>query len=163
MTFLTGRPAAQRTARRVGTYYTILFVMPASPRWVSGLLYAVWLRVQQRTSLVPGGLASRQREHNLTSSLACRASAGNGTVSATYGYLPTSDLVGSVLFKNGGTPVMTTTKSYGKLNRLTLTSTARVSGSVLSSFGYDYNGLNQRTKARVNDGSYSEFVVSFPC
>jgi len=81
-------------------------------------------------------------------------SAGNGTVSATYGYLPNSDLVSSVLFKNGGTPVMTTTKSYDKLNRLTLTSTARASGSVLSSFGYDYNGLNQRTKARVNDGSY---------
>lgn len=82
------------------------------------------------------------------------ASAGNGTVSAIYGYLPNSDLVGTVLFKNGGTPVMTTTKSYDNLNRLTLTSTASASGTVFSSFGYDYNGLNQRTKARLNDGSY---------
>jgi RHS repeat-associated protein len=82
------------------------------------------------------------------------ASVGNGTVSATYGYLPNSDLVGTVSFKNGGAPAMTTTKSYDKLNRLTLTSTANASGTVLSSFGYDYNELNQRTKGKLNDGSY---------
>jgi RHS repeat-associated protein len=82
------------------------------------------------------------------------ASAGNGTVSATYGYLPNSDLIGTVLFENGGTPVMRTTKSYDKLNRLTSTSTARTSGTVLSSFAYDYNALNQRTQAKLHDGTY---------
>ena len=79
---------------------------------------------------------------------------GNATTSATYGYLPNSDLVGTVLFRDGGTPVMTATKSYDKLNRLTFTSTVSSSGTVLSSFGYDHNTLSQRTKVKLEDGTY---------
>jgi RHS repeat-associated protein len=82
------------------------------------------------------------------------ASAGNGTVSAAYEYLPNSDLIGTVLFKNTGTPIMTTTKVYDKLGRLTAISTASASGSLLNSFGYDYSALNDRTQTRRNDGTY---------
>ena len=38
-----------------------------------------------------------------------------GTVSATYDYVPNSELVGTITFKNGGSTVMTTKKSYDNL------------------------------------------------
>jgi RHS repeat-associated protein len=82
------------------------------------------------------------------------ASVGNGSVSAIYGYLPDSDLVGTVAFKNGAAPIMTATKSYDRLSRLTATSTATGSGTVVNSFRYDYNSLNQRTLVQLESGDY---------
>jgi hypothetical protein len=48
---------------------------------------------------------------------------------------------------------MTTTKSYDYLNRLLVISSSS-SASASSSFSYQYNDANQRTVARLADGSY---------
>jgi hypothetical protein len=48
---------------------------------------------------------------------------------------------------------MTTTKSYDYLNRL-LSISSSSSASASSSFSYQYNDANQRTVARLGDGSY---------
>ena len=80
-----------------------------------------------------------------------------GTVSAAYGYEANSDLIKTVTFKNGGSTVMTTTKTYDNLNRLTLTATTKPGGTVLSSYGYRYNNLNQRERADLSDGSYWQY------
>lgn len=53
---------------------------------------------------------------------------GDASSTATYSYPANSPLVSQIVFKQGGTPVMTTTKQYDKLNRLLMissTSSAR--------------------------------------
>ena len=50
---------------------------------------------------------------------------------------------------------MTTTKQYDALNRLTsIASGGPNSSAALSSFSYDYNAANQRTRTTHADGSY---------
>ena len=69
--------------------------------------------------------------------------------------LPTPPLVSQIAFTQNGQPRMTTTKQYDALNRLTsITSGASASGPALSSFSYDYNAANQRTRTTHADGSY---------
>jgi YD repeat-containing protein len=76
----------------------------------------------------------------------------DGTNSATYDYLDYSPLVEQITFATNSTSVMTTTKAYDFLNRLT--NTASTSSSASSSFVYKYNGANQRTSVTNVDGSY---------
>ncbi len=72
-------------------------------------------------------------------------------VSATYGYLASSRLVGQIAFVNGASQV-TTTKKYDKLNRLKGVSTG--AGGSVASFSYNYDNANQRIRVTVEDGSY---------
>ncbi len=81
------------------------------------------------------------------------ATVGDGTVSSTYSYLANSPLVEQISFKQGSTPVMTTTKSYDRLNRL-LSIGSTPSGSPAVQFGYSYNAANQRTRRSEADASY---------
>jgi len=70
-----------------------------------------------------------------------------------YGYLTNSPLVGSVAFKRGATSVMTTSKSYDFMNRLTSTTTATGAATV-SHHAYDHTPLNQRNRVDLADGGY---------
>jgi RHS repeat-associated protein len=54
---------------------------------------------------------------------------------------------------NGTADVMTTTRAYDNLDRLTSISQA-ASGQTVSSHAYTYNDANQRTRADLADGSY---------
>jgi RHS repeat-associated protein len=75
--------------------------------------------------------------------------------SATYSYLANSPLAGQILFQQGSTTRMTTTKTYDYLNRLTQISSAPSAGYTLPlAFNYNYNPANQRTKDTLADGSY---------
>ena len=92
------------------------------------------------------------------------ASASQGTASAAYGYYASSaaNLVQSITFSNNaggsGTPqaVMTTTKSYDLLDRLTGISSKMAGASTpVSGFSYTYNAANERVRADVAaDGSH---------
>jgi RHS repeat-associated protein len=73
----------------------------------------------------------------------------DGTNSAAYSYLAFSPLVGQITFANAGTTVMTTSKQYDFLNRLSL-----IASSPSNAFTYQYNSANQRNLALLADGSY---------
>ena len=76
------------------------------------------------------------------------------TNSAAYSYLANSPLVSQIVFSNGTSLRMTTTKTYDALNRLTSISSANASAAVLDSHGYGYNSANQRTALTNADGTY---------
>ncbi|MBP7827672.1 MAG: hypothetical protein KA236_14110, partial [Verrucomicrobia bacterium] len=61
-----------------------------------------------------------------------------GTHRVTYDYLDHSPLVGQIPFATNGTTVMTTTKGYDFVNRLTNTVSLGGTGSTLSQFDYRY-------------------------
>ena len=72
----------------------------------------------------------------------------DGTNAAFYSYVANSPLVGNIVFQHNGQTMMTTTKTYDYLNRLT-----GISSSSSSSFNYTYNSANQRTRADVGGAS----------
>ncbi len=82
------------------------------------------------------------------------ASVSDGTNSATYSFLANSPLVEQITFATNGTTVMTTTKGYDFLNRLTNTVTLDVGLQPLDSHAYAYNSASQRTSVTNVDGSY---------
>lgn len=77
----------------------------------------------------------------------------NGVNSATYSYLANSPLVETITFKQSGTTRLTTTKSYDYLNRQTSIQSS-VGASPVTSFAYQYNDANQRTRRTETDNSY---------
>ncbi len=78
----------------------------------------------------------------------------DGVNSATYAFLANSPLVAQLTFATNGTPVMTTTKGYDFLNRLTNTTTLSAGLEPLDTHVYVYNTANQRTSVTNLDGSY---------
>ena len=78
----------------------------------------------------------------------------DGTNSATYDYLDNSLLVEQIVFATNGTTVMTTTKGYDFVNRLTNTASINSQPSTINSFDYVYNSANQHTSVTNVDGSY---------
>jgi YD repeat-containing protein len=68
--------------------------------------------------------------------------------------LPNTSLVSNIVFANSGTTVMTTTKAYDNLNRLTSIQSAIAGSSTNFSYAYSYNSANQRTRVNLADGSY---------
>ena len=65
-----------------------------------------------------------------------------------------SPLVGQITFQHNGQTVMTTTKQYDYLNRLTGISSANSQLPSPISYAYAYNSANQRTAATNADNSY---------
>lgn len=79
-------------------------------------------------------------------------SVSSGSCSATYGYLPNSDLLQSTTCKNGSTTVLMTTRSWQ--NGFLLANIANVvNGTALTSHSYTYDSVNRRTQAQLEDGS----------
>ncbi|HAB17653.1 MAG TPA: RHS repeat-associated core domain-containing protein [Verrucomicrobiota bacterium] len=82
------------------------------------------------------------------------ATAGDGTYSATYGYLANSALPGTLTFKHLTTTRMTTTRSFDFLNRLyQVKSMPAGSGQSAMNFRYGYNDAGQRITLDMPDGS----------
>jgi RHS repeat-associated protein len=73
--------------------------------------------------------------------------------SATYSYIDNSPLSGQIDFAANGANVMSISKQYDYLNRLTAISTVNPQAATISSFSYSYNTANQRTNATVADNS----------
>ena len=67
-------------------------------------------------------------------------------------------LVPTLEFQQSDATRMTTTKSYDFLNRLTSISSAGSQLPAPSSFGYTYNGANQRTQNTLADGSFWSYA-----
>lgn len=78
----------------------------------------------------------------------------DGVNSATYTRLANSALVGEITFATNSVTVMTTTKGYDFVNRLTNTTTVDVGLGALDSHDYKYNPASQRTSVTNVDGSY---------
>jgi RHS repeat-associated protein len=77
--------------------------------------------------------------------------------SATYTYQANSTLINTLTFTNSGAAGMVTTRTYDKLNRLTLISSKAYGAAATNlptSFAYQYNAANQRTRATLGDGSF---------
>jgi len=74
--------------------------------------------------------------------------------SATYAYVPNSSMVSGIAFKTGSSTVMTTTKSYDGLKRLTNIASVNPQNVPYNSFTYTYNNADQRTRVDQVDGSY---------
>jgi RHS repeat-associated protein len=86
-------------------------------------------------------------------------SVSSGVYSAEYGYLPNSDLLQTTTCKNNGATVLTTTRSWEYGMRLAAIIN-QVGGTVVSSFGYEYDGLNRRTECDLEDGSYWRYTYN---
>jgi hypothetical protein len=74
----------------------------------------------------------------------------------TYGYVPGAPgLVAEIAAHNGVAPVMTTTKTYDHLSRLTEISSSSLNPEprTLTSFSYTYNSADQRTRVDLADGT----------
>jgi RHS repeat-associated protein len=82
----------------------------------------------------------------------------HSTSVATYTYAPNSQLVDQLKFEDSspGTPQMSTSRKFDKLNRLTNIISTASGGGVLSS-GYLYNLANQRTAMTNADNSRWSF------
>lgn len=80
------------------------------------------------------------------------SSVTNGSSGVQYGYLANSSLLLTSTFQKQGAPVMTTTRGYDGLSRLTGIHSS-VAGSVRAGHAYSYNTANQRTGATLADGS----------
>ena len=79
-------------------------------------------------------------------------SVSSGVYSATYGYVPNSDLLQSTTCKNNGSTVLTTTRTWDYGYRLR--SIANVAnGATVTSHSYLYDSLDRRIQATLEDGS----------
>lgn len=83
-------------------------------------------------------------------------SVSSGNCSATYGYVPNTDLLQSTTFKNGASTVLTTTRdwNYGFQLRDIVNS---VNGTPVTSDSYQYDAVNRRTRATLEDNSYWQY------
>lgn len=82
---------------------------------------------------------------------------GFGGKTVTYAYAP-NNLVAGLTFKNGGQTILTTTKNYDGLDRLTAISSATSAvPAVVNSFSYQYNNANQRSQNTFVDGSHWDY------
>ena len=76
----------------------------------------------------------------------------DGTYSSNYSYLANSPLVSQISYRQGNAVWMTTSKQYDNLNRLTNISSTHA-GPLPTSFAYQYNDANQRTRMTLADGA----------
>ena len=75
-----------------------------------------------------------------------------GTDTATYGFVPSSDLLQSTTFKHGPTTVLTTTRSWQFGFQLSAIVNV-VDSTPVTAHAYQYDALNRRTQATLEDGS----------
>ncbi len=79
----------------------------------------------------------------------------DGTYSATYAYLANSPLVEQIRFEISGSPRMTTSRQFDRLNRLgVISSVPTTANQVPTAFAYQLNDANQRVRSTLADGSF---------
>jgi len=131
--------------------------------YTGGPLDGIALDYAQDSLNRPAGYAATMGSQTVASASYGYDTAGRlGTVTAgddvfAYSYIQSSgSLVGGITAQHNGNPVMTTTKSYDGLNRLTAIS-QQVGSNVVSSHAYTYNQADQRTRATREDGAYWDY------
>jgi RHS repeat-associated protein len=98
------------------------------------------------------GLSSSLQDNYSYDSYGRLGSVSSGTYSATYSYVPNSDLLQSTIFQNSSTTVLTTTRTWQYGYRLG--SIANVAnGATVASDTYAYDSVNRRTQTQLEDGS----------
>ena len=80
------------------------------------------------------------------------ATISDGTNTAEYTRLAGTNLLNSVIIKEGANTRLSMTKTYDAFNRLL--STSSVAGATTRTYTYEYNDKDQRTKLTLADGSY---------
>jgi RHS repeat-associated protein len=81
------------------------------------------------------------------------SSVASGAYRADYAYEPNSALLSSTTFKHNMSNVLTTKRTWDYGFRLSAI-VNESNGDVVSSHGYQYDALNRRTRAALEDGSY---------
>jgi len=82
------------------------------------------------------------------------ASVSSGTATASYGYVPNSDLLQSTTFNNNGNAVMTTTRKWNYGFQLaSIANTVAGASTPVTSHAYTYDSVNRRTQATLEDNS----------
>jgi len=115
--------------------------------------YDQFQRRTNLTTLASGVLSQTMYGYDAASRLSTVNDGNNN--SATYSYVANSPLVSQIVYKQGSTTRMTTSKQYDNLNRLTqISSQPSGSGVPAVAFNYSYNSANQRTQDKLADGSY---------
>ena len=76
----------------------------------------------------------------------------NGIYWAAYDYVPNSDLLRTTTCSSDATVVLAATRSWNYGSRLRSIDNV-VNGTVLTSHTYQYDTLNRRTRATLEDGS----------
>lgn len=74
-----------------------------------------------------------------------------GDHAATYSYYPNSSLVRTLAYEKSASPVLTISRGYDSLNRLT-----SIGSSAMEQYAYQYNDADQRTRVDREDGSHWE-------
>ncbi len=83
------------------------------------------------------------------------ATVADGANAFSYGYAPSvPNRIATVTANNGTANVLTTTKTYNGLDRLSEVTATGIVAGVVSSHAYQYNARNQRTRATLADDSY---------
>ncbi len=80
----------------------------------------------------------------------------DGTNTAEYTRLSGTNLLNSIVVKQGEATKLSTTKTYDAFNRLL--STSSVAGAATRTYTYEYNDKDQRTKLTLADGTYWEYT-----
>jgi YD repeat-containing protein len=109
----------------------------------------------RRTSLTALNSSTPLLQYSMSFDAASRLlTVSDGTNSASYGYLANSPLVGQIAYAHNSATLMTATKTYDNLNRLTGIVNGNGTVPPVDSRGYAYNSANQRTGMTNLDGSY---------
>lgn len=78
----------------------------------------------------------------------------DGLNEASYEYVAHSPLVGNIALARNQQPVMTTSRQYDNLNRMTRIEALNAQSAPLNSWTYECNAVNQRTAVTNADGCY---------
>jgi RHS repeat-associated protein len=108
--------------------------------------------LQRRTHLTLLRSGSPLLQHTYTYANGRLHAVSDGPHTATYSYVANSPLVEQIQFTANGQTVMTTTRAYDKLNRLTAIASVPAAAAPVS-FAYAYNAASQRTALTNADAS----------
>jgi RHS repeat-associated protein len=87
------------------------------------------------------------------------AGASSGSYSATYGYVPNSDLLQTTTSKSNTTTVLTTSRTWDYGYRLRFIANV-ANGAVVTSHSYLYDWLDRRIQATLEDGSIWKYTYN---
>jgi len=105
-----------------------------------------------RDSVSVLGLSSTLKDDYVYDSYGRLSSVGSGVYSAAYGYAPNSDLLQTTTCYSNAATILTTTRTWDYGIRLRSIANV-VDGTPITSHAYQYDALNRRTKATLEDGS----------
>ncbi|EDY16084.1 YD repeat protein [Chthoniobacter flavus Ellin428] len=141
------------------TFGSTLDGQPGSETCIDGTFAGIGINRNYDGLLRPGGVTLALGAQSLATSYgydgASRLqSVTNGGITTTYSYVSNSSRVWQIAASISGQSLMTTTKAYDQLDRLSGTSTVVTGQSAaVNALAYGYDLANQRTQTTIADGS----------